>query len=217
MQYAVSETPIGVVQIPLKSISSGSIIVENWYPLKIFGRMTKVSGEVHLRMKFNRGIKNSAPLNIKDDAPNELRIVVHAARHLNFADTLFCGVSCNPQVKLELDTFEPYVTNYVPNNMNPNFKDQEFVFSGVKNPGLWLNITVEDHKDINLFPDVLGRVKLPLRDFDSKKVIRNWYPLKSKTLNTDGVYRGEVDLSIHWQKKTFCVKVAYYYCLILND
>ncbi len=220
--YSVSETPMGVVEIHLDNIDAGGAIVDQWYPLTTSGRMTNVSGELHLRLKFNRrttamiradansiesqqdtGLLNAD--DVADEAPNELHIFVHAARNLLAMDKpLFGEASSDPQVKLEIDKFDTYRTKFVRKNLNPNFKDEEFIYSGIENPALSLSVTIEDHNDIKPMPDFIGRVAIPLHEFDTKKKIRRWYTLKNKEMTADGVVRGEVELSIHW---VFNVKV----------
>jgi hypothetical protein len=44
--FSVSETPLGEVVVPLNDIDPTGQPTELYYPLKKFGRMDKVSGEV---------------------------------------------------------------------------------------------------------------------------------------------------------------------------
>jgi hypothetical protein len=48
----------------------------------------------------------------------------------------------------------------------------------------------------------IGRIAVPLSQFDNKKPVRQWYKLKNKQLETDGTDRGEVELLIHWKYTT---------------
>lgn len=231
--YAVSETPLGIVKIELEDIDQTGVATENFYPLqKTNDRMAAVSGDVHLRLRFNRpttvdlraavdggdieqqGTGGLTAGEVDEEPPNELHVIVHAARNLLPVDKpLFGEASADPQVKLTLDGFQSHTTNSVKKNLNPNFKDQEYIWANVLDPGLSLSVTVEDYNLTR--PTFIGRVAIPLHEFDTKRRIRRWYKLRNKEMSADGVERGEVEISVHWvfsidvKKKTESDKKKY--------
>ena len=57
--YSISEVPLGKVTVRLDTIDPRGLETDLWYPIEISGRMTEVSGELHLKMKFNRPPSNN--------------------------------------------------------------------------------------------------------------------------------------------------------------
>ncbi len=177
--------------------------MDEWYSLVNTGRTTNAVGQIHLRMKFNRGVKSSTTHLVEDGTPyvlRALRIIVHGARKLPVLDTQVCGVSCKPRVKLELDR-KAYTTEPVRKDVNPNFNDQIFSFFDITNLDLSLNVTIEGVDNNKPVPDLIGSAIIPLRDFDYKKKIRQWYQLKNKVFVTGSADPAEIELSIHWENK----------------
>ena len=67
-----------------------------------------------------------------------------------------------------------------------------------------MKVIVEDHNDLKPTADFLGKLAIPLADFDNKKPMKRWYRLRNKMMEADGIERGEIELLIHWK---FSVKV----------
>jgi hypothetical protein len=64
---------------------------------------------------------------------------------------------------------------------------------------------VEDHNDIKPTADFMGKISIPLNQFNDKKPSKKWYKLRNKAMEVDGVDRGEIELLIHWK---FNIKVS---------
>jgi hypothetical protein len=103
-QYDFSETPLGKVLIDLTTIDTSQ--KDMWYPLQPDARATDVTGEVHLRLKFNlpAGTDEEAPMiqksaidvalesdtqlaaSVEDQSPNTIKIKLICGRNLEAAN-----------------------------------------------------------------------------------------------------------------------------------
>jgi Ca2+-dependent lipid-binding protein len=138
-----------------------------------------------------------------DTAANELHVTVVQGRRLEVKDhSLFGGGSSDPQVRLKIVGFEQQKTPFIRKNLNPVWNSRH-VFPAVVDNALSLVVIVEDHNDIKT-PDFMGKISIPLNQFNDKKPIKRWYKLRNKAMEADGVDRGEVELLIHWK---FNIKV----------
>ena len=224
--FSVSETGLGEVRISLSDIDPDGEPTELWYPLKAFGRMKNVSGELHLRLTFNRPVKSN---NIEDDeedddeddengdgsksvadsifrepdeleedlSPNELVVNVIQARNLErLNSTVFGDGSSDPFVRLRVDGFPDKATGYIKGNVAPVWNERIF-FSGLKKDSLSVQVTVFDHNSVQL-KRFMGRVFIPLYEFHDKKPRKKWYKLFARYGN-DGKDRGEIELTILWR------------------
>jgi hypothetical protein len=186
--------------------------------------------QVHLKLSFNRppttviaageevaddleaggeagakaGAVDSDDEDAGDTAANELHVTVVQGRRLEVKDhSLFGGGSSDPQVRLKIVGFEQQKTPFIRKNLNPVWNSRH-VFPAVVDNALSLVVIVEDHNDIKT-PDFMGKISIPLNQFNDKKPIKRWYKLRNKAMEVDGVDRGEVELLIHWK---FNVKVS---------
>ena len=110
---------------------------------------------------------------------------------------IFAAGSSDPQVRLKLVGFDQQKTPFIRKNLNPVWNSKH-IFSGVMDSALSLVAVVEDHNDIKT-ADFMGRVSIPLAPFNDKKPSKKWYKLRNKTLEVDGIDRGEIELLIHWK------------------
>ncbi len=190
---------MGEVQIPLAKIDSDGALVDLWLPLMKSGRMSRVSGDIHLRMMFNRLPKVEENIHhFSSDEPDRLRVTVHAARDLVFKDSN--DPLCNPRVKIDIGQFQTFSApcGQDDNVKNPNFNDQEVIYFDVTDSNLSLKVEIEDYRDTNSLTYAVGFVKLPLRKFKNQKVERNWYKLQSPS--DSNINCGEVELTVQWFK-----------------
>lgn len=218
--YSVSEAQLGQATVHLDSLDPSGKPTDMWFPLEAVGRMKAASGEVHLKLSFNRkptsfdlddeekGGEGDGLLSAEDveeEPPNELHVTVIQAKKLMAMDhSLFGGAgSSDPQVKIKIDGFETKKSKYIRKNLNPTW-NEKFVWAHVMDSSLSLSVTVEDHNDIKPVADFIGRVAISLNEYDSKKPIRKWYKLLNKDMVADGTERGEIELLVHWK---FNVKV----------
>lgn len=139
-----------------------------------------------------------------DQHPNELHITVVQGRRLEVKDhSLFGAGSSDPQVRLKIVGFDQQKTAFIRKNLAPVWNSKH-VFSGVDDSSLSLIATVEDHNDIKM-SEFMGRVAIPLSQFNDKRPQKKWYKLRNKALDVDGIDRGEIEILIHWK---FNVKVG---------
>lgn len=214
----MSDVPMGEFVVDLATIDADGAATDLWYPLGLSGRMKTVTGEVHLKLSFSRPVsivhamgesrrsEIEAGVDIEagedsdeeDMRPNELHITVVQGRRLEVKDhSLFGAGSSDPQVRLKIVGFDQQKTPFIRKNLNPVWNSKH-IFTGPSDSSLSLVAIVEDHNDIKL-ADFMGKVSIPLGQFDDKKPLKKWYKLLNKTLETDGIDRGEIELLIHWR------------------
>ncbi len=108
--------------------------------------------------------------------------------------------SSDPQVRVKIAGFDQQKTPYIRKTLAPVW-NHKMVFQALTDSSLSATVVVEDHNDINLASHI-GRVAIPLYEFDNKKPVRKWYKLLNKQIESDGVERGEVELLIQWKWTT---------------
>eukprot|EP00981_Chlorochromonas_danica_P000154 scaffold46_cov196-Ochromonas_danica.AAC.4 len=218
--YSVSETPLGMVNIPLDSVDRmGEQTLDEWFPLRVVGRMKTVSGEIHLRLKFNSpptylDIEEGTGLDSEGEKdpnaaenmeaaeerfPNELSVTVIQARKLVAKNRNFLtggGPSSDPLVVLKLDGHRTFQTSFKEKTLTP-FWNEKFTWAPFSDPQASIRVVVEDKEAIqNHF---LGQLAIPLDSFVDKKPVKQWYKLLNKQYEDDGTDRGEVELMICWK------------------
>ena len=133
-----------------------------------------------------------------DQHPNELHITVVQGRRLEVKDmSIFGGGSSDPQVRMKIVGFDTQKTAFIRKNLNPVWNSKH-IFRGVSDSSLSLVVIVEDHNDIKT-PDFMGKISIPLSQFNDRKMVKKWYKLRNKVMEVDGVDRGEVELLIQWK------------------
>ena len=181
------------------------------------------NAQVHLKLNFTRPLTPNVMPGMDDlddleaggvdddegsddgdaEQPNELHITVVQGRRLEVKDhSMFGQGSSDPQVRLKIVGFEQQKTPYIRKNLNPVWNSRH-IFPGVLDNALSLVVIVEDHNDIKT-ADFMGKISIPLNQFNDKKPSKKWYKLRNKAMEADGIDRGEVELLIHWK---FNVKV----------
>jgi len=211
--FSTSDVPMGEIHIDLDTVDPSGEASDMWYPLNLSGRMKIVTGELHLRISFDRPITPSeVPMTLEDEAdmteeekaeleelrPNELHVTVVQGRRLEVKDkSIFGGGSSDPQVKLKIEGFDSQKTPYIRKSVYPVWNSKH-VFTELTDSSLSLIVTVEDHNDIK-GASFMGRYSIPLGHFDDKKPVKKWYKLRNRTMVVDGVDRGEVEVMLHWK------------------
>eukprot|EP01038_Epipyxis_sp_PR26KG_P004421 gene4421-6250_t len=213
-QFSVSDTRMGTAVISLDSIDPSGASSDLWVPLEVSGTMKTVSGEVHVKVKFsgppanNSGVldlekalaadSEDLPEEFEDQPPNELIITVIQGRNLPIMDKnlLGSGGSSDPQVRIKIDK-EVQKTKYIRKNLSPQW-NETLTFKPMVDSSLSMVVICEDHNDVNTASH-MGRIAIPLSDFDDKKPHTKWYKLKNKTMVEDGKDRGEVQLTVIWK------------------
>ncbi len=137
--------------------------------------------------------------------PNELSITCIQGKRLPIMDkNLFSsGGSSDPFVKIKIEGFDSQKTKPIRKELNPVW-NEKLVFPGVEAHDVSIQVTVEDYNDIST-STFMGRISIPIEKFDDMKPHTDWYSLRAKNQEADGVDRGEVQLKIHWK---YNVKVA---------
>jgi hypothetical protein len=150
-----------------------------------------------------------------DQQPNELHITVVQGRRLTAKDiSMFGGGSSDPQVRLKINGFDQQKTPFIRKSLDPVWNSRH-VFSGVLDTALSLVAVVEDHNDIQS-ATFMGKVAIPLNQFNDKKPSKKWYKLRNKNMEADGVDRGEIELLIHWKFNIeVCDRVVWRVCDVL--
>lgn len=105
------------------------------------------------------------------------------------------AVSSDPLIKASIKGFTTQQTKSISKNLDPVW-NEELIFPGVTDPSLSLQITVEDY-DLTK-NDFMGRIIIPLYQFERMVPTRKWYRLNNLQGSSDGVNRGEVELAIVW-------------------
>ncbi len=218
--FSVSETPLGVATIYLDTIDASGDVTDLWYPLEKSGRMTQVSGQIHVRLKFSGAVTVTADVETEplidvfegdnteldgDQSPNELVVTVIQARNLSPVDSNILGMgslglgskSADPLVRLKLTGFQNQETDHISKNLNPVW-NKKITWSSVHDEQLSLTAIVEDYNKLSTRGHI-GRFVVPLNDVKDKKVLKKWFKLKNRNLESDGVERGELELAILWR------------------
>lgn len=138
-----------------------------------------------------------------EEQPNELHITVVQGRRLEAKDhSLFGTGTSDPQVRLKIHGFEQQKTPYIRKTLDPVWNSRH-VFPAVVDSALSLAVIVEDHNDLK-GADFMGKISIPLNQFNDKRPSKKWYKLRNKNMEADGIDRGEIELLIHWK---FNIKV----------
>eukprot|EP00602_Paraphysomonas_sp_CaronLab_P003319 CAMPEP_0185019240 /NCGR_PEP_ID=MMETSP1103-20130426/1865_1 /TAXON_ID=36769 /ORGANISM="Paraphysomonas bandaiensis, Strain Caron Lab Isolate" /LENGTH=1852 /DNA_ID=CAMNT_0027549443 /DNA_START=18 /DNA_END=5573 /DNA_ORIENTATION=+ len=219
-----ADAPMGQVEIPLSSIPPDGAATTQWHELQVMGRMRDVAGEIQVTIKFSgpppgapgaTQVAGSAsaenPLDetnpdYEDAEPNELVIICIQGRELPIMDMAMFGKgSSDPLIKAKIKGFKTQQTKHIKKTLEPVW-NETLVFQGVRDPSLSLEILVEDHDTLS--NDFMGKVIIPLFQFEDKKPLKKWYKLLDSHGNADGVNRGEVELNIVWRFNPDVVEAA---------
>jgi Ca2+-dependent lipid-binding protein len=184
----------------------------------IFPSLSIITQQLHLKLSFSRpptkvraafgasrddgdleaGQEEEENPDEADEQPNELNITVVQARRLEIKDTsIFGNGSSDPQVRLKIVGFDTQKTPFIRKNLNPVWNSKH-TFRGVDDTSASVVVIVEDHNDIKT-PDFMGKISIPLAQFNDKKPMKQWYKLRNKEMEVDGVDRGEIELLFHWK------------------
>lgn len=137
------------------------------------------------------------PIDLIDQLPNELHILVKQGRNLLAMDTgIFQSGLSDPLIKVKIPGLFSKRTKYIPKTLFPEWN--EVFVEPVSDISKALEITCEDY-DIGLKNDIIGKVIIPLRQFIDKKPVTAWYTLGNKFGDTDDHVRGDIELQIQWK------------------
>lgn len=216
-QFSMGETPMGEFVILLSSIDiTGQKTFDQWVPLEKVGKMKEVSGEIRVRIHFERPQTTKGPsqasggVAIDDEEfngemkfPNELHVSIIQARNLIAMDKSFfssAGTS-DPFVRFKVNGKE-YKTNYVKKTLAPVWK-QKFVIPEVVDKSTSIKFSCEDHNDFKPVSDFIGLFIVTLDSLQKNESgnlgIKKWYKLMNNKMVADGKDRGEVEVEIEWK------------------
>jgi hypothetical protein len=138
---SISETPLGEVTIFLSDLDpTGAALTDSWYPIvkTAAGRMTDVSGELHLKLRFT-GPPSSSSKDLEagiddyvedpeteDKDPNCLELTAIQGKQLIITDTSMfsTGGSSDPFVRFRIPGFKDQQTAYIRKNINPIWQEK---------------------------------------------------------------------------------------------
>jgi hypothetical protein len=210
---SISETPLGEVTIFLSDLDpTGAALTDSWYPIvkTAAGRMTDVSGELHLKLRFT-GPPSSSSKDLEagiddyvedpeteDKDPNCLELTAIQGKQLIITDTSMfsTGGSSDPFVRFRIPGFKDQQTAYIRKNINPIWQEK-ITFAPFLDASQTLQVTVKDYNDIST-SKFMGRVYISLLEFADKRPRKQWFKLEGEN-GADGVNRGEIELMIHWK------------------
>lgn len=224
--FALSEVLLGVAHISLDDVDpNGNVETDKWVTLVKAGRMSEVSGDVRVTLKFNvppNSDLNNDDIDVEegeyDEANpllsstksippnatvNELYIKAIRARNLKGMDKSMnpfssASPTSDPLVTFEIKGYQKKSTKFIRKSCNPDW-NEEFTWSPFLNSDLNVILTVEDHEAPPAISNTfIGRVIIPIREFDGGRKIVRWFALKSNKDQID-CDRGEVELEIVWR------------------